>query len=206
MKRIKLESWYNTAEETKEDYFKRNYSPFNIGLENYKDRVGEEISLEREVVEVLLGDNRMSLDNVVLTHSVCALIELMEARFVTKKHFWSSILVKGPSGSGKSIALALAASYLKQEGFDVIYFRDSMDFQFSTWQKVRIYSESRIKDLILFIDQVYNEGNMMNMLKLGNSLRRFFVVSCGSENLSVVNASSQYGLIKTYEFAPSSLQ
>jgi hypothetical protein len=168
------------------------------------------LSLESDtkVIRHLWGDDRSDLNvsagSVLVTGPVQRLVAYVKDRFVDNKSDWTGVLIRGLSGTGKSVAFALAASYLADQGLDVSYYRTPSKFNLGQWKDT--FANSRSTPTIIFVDQVNQmpKEEMEQMIRLGSHTEELYVLACGSGNIRWQKSSSEVGRIPdAYEFEPS---
>jgi len=226
----KLRKWYERADELKEvrtrkrkleeseqpssKYLKleldtlEEYMPIRIeGIQKYSEMLGQYLTVDN--TDVLWSDCRKDLNldgRVLITAGIIEFISMLKSNFVDQKPIWDGLLVRGMSGSGKSVAFALGAAYLNSlEKFDVYWFRSGEKYAVSISDILtrRISSTSR-KPRIIFVDQADKlENRLDTFIGSGSENDRVFTIGCASGNARVTPSTSRATRIREHLYDPS---
>lgn len=205
-----LRRWYDSFDHSRPGFGMEVFRPLDIDLVGCLNGGMNHIELEQDMASKLWGDDRLkfnrSTNRIWITNAIKECISVFRDRFELKRTFWSSILVYGLSGSGKSVAIALSASYLRGIGMDVYWFRTPKDFNYGKWADFASRRGSSLPPMIVFVDQIdkMDQKDMEKVIRLGDSSHSFFTIGCGSGNIGMRKSSSETTRIADpYEFAPS---
>jgi hypothetical protein len=142
----------------------------------------------------------------LITAGIIEFIAMLKGNFVDHDPVWDGFLVRGMSGSGKSVAFALGAAYLTAlEKFDVYWIRSGEQSAVSTSDILtrRISKISR-KSRIVFVDQADKLGNRLDtFIGSGSENNGVFTIGCASGNARVTPSTSRSTRIKGHVYNPS---
>jgi hypothetical protein len=181
----------------------------DVDLSNYPNLLNQWVTMSPEDSARLWNPSRLEINQdrnrVLITKSVQNVLKMVDDRFVKKSVIWDSKVICGLSGSGKSVAFALAAAYLKQKGLEVYWFRQANWFTGDINSKV-LRKKGKNRFVVLFVDQIdkHESISMLGILRTGNQVNELAVVGCGSGNISLPKSSSESVIISdTFHFDPS---
>lgn len=227
--RVKLRKWYQSASELEEVRAKKRkveeseqrsskylksemileeYRPIHIeGVQKYSEMLGQYFYVEN--TDVLWSDNRKDLNldgSVLVTAGIIEFIDMLKSNFVDHKPLWDGLLVRGMSGSGKSVAFALGAAYLNSlDKFDVYWFRSGEDFDsyISHILTLKINKETQ-KIRLIFVDQADKlENRLDTFIGSGSEYKGVFTIGCASGNVRVTPSTSRATRIREKLYDPS---
>jgi hypothetical protein len=184
------------------------YRPLHIeGIQNFSNMLGQYLAVDN--TDLLWSDSRKDLNTdgrVLITAGIIEFISMLKSNFVDHKPIWDGLLVRGMSGSGKSVAFALGAAYLNSlEKFDVYWIRSGEKYVVSISDILtrRISSISR-KRRIIFVDQADKlENRLDTFIGSGSENDGVFTVGCASGNARVTPSTSRATRIREHLYDPS---
>jgi len=225
-----LEGWYERADELEEvrtrkrkleeseqpssKYFKleldtlERYMPIRIeGIQKYSEMLGQYLTVDN--TDVLWSDCRKDLNldgRVLITAGIIEFISMLKSNFVDHKPIWDGLLVRGMSGSGKSVAFALGAAYLNSlEKFDVYWFRSGEYYLSSAFDTLTLCINKATQRLrVIFVDQADKLGDRLDtFIGSGSENNGVFTIGCASGNARVTPSTSRATRIREHLYDPS---
>jgi hypothetical protein len=184
------------------------FRPIHLeNIQEFKQLLGKYVVVENSYE--IWSSNRKDLNpdgKILITKGIVQFLEYLRDNFINRKFQWDGLLLHGLSGSGKSVAFALSASYLSSfEFYDVYWFRTGELYK----QNIADLLETPINKKnglirIIFVDQADKlDRRLDTFIGSGNENIGIFTVGCASGNARVRPSSSRATRIKEHLYNPS---